>query len=346
MTDVSRSWWAQLIFKIRIGKYHWGSLQEDVYTNLNGRYQTWQFPQRIRDRIPALIRRNPVKKISVVIATRNRPDILYHYAIASLLRSVVHTVDYEVVVVDNSSNDLTEAWLIPFCAKHDRFRYICQREKKSTTVSRNRGIEVATGDVVAFIDDDCRVDQNWLERLAQAYRRGPYIAGRGYIFDTLLQRQLVNEQSPYFECRFFSGNLSFRRDVFNFVQFNEAMEVSGEDRDLVYRLSMLWLDFPHFVDRVSIEHVRAASEYRDGKLPQLNRTGARLDFLMDQLWWVNRFIVRRNAKLDQYFFSMTYWLREVCFLPADLFLVRGQLRFLLRDKWYIYCWLQRLKKIQ
>ena len=55
----------------------------------------------------------------------------------------------------------------------------CNEENVGLLKSRNRGAEVASGDVVAFIDDDAVADERWIERLVQAYKKEDVIAAGG-----------------------------------------------------------------------------------------------------------------------------------------------------------------------
>jgi len=55
----------------------------------------------------------------------------------------------------------------------------CNEENVGLLESRNRGANVASGDIVAFIDDDAIADDQWIERLVQAYNREEAIAAGG-----------------------------------------------------------------------------------------------------------------------------------------------------------------------
>jgi hypothetical protein len=105
--------------------------------------------------------------ISVVIATRNRPEDL-----ARCLDSVTRVVypRFEVIVVDNDPDtDATERLI------RDRFagRVRYTREPvRGTSRARNRGLALASGEIVAFADDDVVVDRDWLAAIAEAFASG------------------------------------------------------------------------------------------------------------------------------------------------------------------------------
>jgi GT2 family glycosyltransferase len=80
---------------------------------------------------------------------------------------------YELIVVDNNSHDDTRQ----VCGEmRGRFgpavRYIFEGEK-GLSHARNRGIREASGDIIAFTDDDVRVDAGWLQNIAKAFDEYP-----------------------------------------------------------------------------------------------------------------------------------------------------------------------------
>jgi glycosyltransferase involved in cell wall biosynthesis len=100
-------------------------------------------------------------RISVVIPTRDRPGPLAT-CLAGL--AVDFPADAETVVVsDGGAVDLGTV-VAPF-TETLRLR-VLSIEHAGPAAARNRGLEVARGDVVAFIDDDCRPRPGWLAALA------------------------------------------------------------------------------------------------------------------------------------------------------------------------------------
>ena len=69
----------------------------------------------------------------------------------------------EVIIVDNSDNDETKKAIDMFCETSDlKVIYRKNPENKHTAYSRNRGIELATGDVICFIDSDIIIPPNYV----------------------------------------------------------------------------------------------------------------------------------------------------------------------------------------
>jgi glycosyltransferase involved in cell wall biosynthesis len=112
-------------------------------------------------------------RFSVVIPTHNRKDTLRR-CLATATGQVYP--DYEVIVVDDGSTDGTGDMVQ---REFPQVRYIRQDPNRGPAVARNRGIEVADGEIIAFTDDDCLLPLDFLSRLAEGYQRYPEVAGVG-----------------------------------------------------------------------------------------------------------------------------------------------------------------------
>lgn len=107
-------------------------------------------------------------RVSVVIPTRNRCE---------LLKSAVDSVktqtlpDWEVIVVDDASDDHTQAWLSS--QEGPRLRAIRLDDHAERSTARNRGLRAARGRYVVFLDDDDRFLPRGLEVLSGALDSHP-----------------------------------------------------------------------------------------------------------------------------------------------------------------------------
>jgi len=125
--------------------------------------------------------------ISVIIVTLNRAESLKD-TLTSLVKQ--SRQPDEVIVVDNGSRDNTREVTLSFSERLN-IRYIYEGQR-GIPYARNAGIRNATKDVIAFIDDDCVADKNWLKYLEIPFIKDPYIgvvggevshlkAGRGIV---------------------------------------------------------------------------------------------------------------------------------------------------------------------
>jgi len=99
-------------------------------------------------------------RISVVIPTYNRYEDLYE-----CLHSIfaLKVKPYEVIVVDSNSMDETGKLKDCFPIK---FVSIKERSRQH---ARNLGISMASGDIIAFLDDDVVVCEEWLNQIVKPY---------------------------------------------------------------------------------------------------------------------------------------------------------------------------------
>jgi glycosyltransferase involved in cell wall biosynthesis len=111
--------------------------------------------------------------VSVVIPTRDRVEMLLG-CVATLLAQ-----DYprfEIVVVDNAPRTASAADALHLQHGEDtRIRYV-REERPGISFARNRGVATARGEIIAFTDDDVRVDPGWLTSLVGAFLDDPRVA--------------------------------------------------------------------------------------------------------------------------------------------------------------------------
>ena len=190
-------------------------------------------------------------RFSIVIPTHNREHKLQQCLIAATNQDY-H--DYEVIVVDDGSTDTTGAMVK---REFPQVNYIHQESNRGPAVARNCGIAVASGDFVAFTDDDCLVPINWLQEFASALLQYPEVAGVGGYSEAsrntlssnlyaryeayLLHSHYRIGNKPYvgyFEtpgCG--TNNVAYRTDILQEVGgFDESFPyAAGEDTDLKKR---------------------------------------------------------------------------------------------------------------
>ena len=97
--------------------------------------------------------------ISIIICSYNRKELLAH-ALQALANVDFNPEDYEIVLVDDGSNDGTSEMVqkITFPGK-----ITCHYQKNSGLASaRNAGIRLARGEIILFMDDDTFADRRLL----------------------------------------------------------------------------------------------------------------------------------------------------------------------------------------
>lgn len=115
-------------------------------------------------------------EISVIMLTYNRKEFL-EVSIPSVLRQT--WTDFEMIIVDNGSNDGSATYCDEWAKKDSRIRVI-HRERGTIGAGRNTGLKAVKGNFVTFVDDDDRMDDDMLEflyRLIQKHQADIAICG-------------------------------------------------------------------------------------------------------------------------------------------------------------------------
>ncbi len=106
------------------------------------------------------------RSVTIAICTHNRSSLLER-CLASLWPVVAGAAGeptVEILVVDNAPRDDSTAAAV---RHHPQVRYV-RESRAGLDFARNRALREATGDVIAFLDDDVEVDRGWLAGLLEA----------------------------------------------------------------------------------------------------------------------------------------------------------------------------------
>ncbi|HEY2471996.1 MAG TPA: glycosyltransferase family A protein [Terracidiphilus sp.] len=193
-------------------------------------------------------------KISVIIPTYNREAQVVR-AIASVLAQSVPV--YEVIVVDDGSSDQT----VPIVRKEfGESVILIEQQNQGVSVARNRGIEAATGEWVAFLDSDDFWMEDKIDLQLEALRLGGSDAGLCFTDNRYWgnpQMEFSRFEETGFQCSsrfgvlerpihyiltgrepFFTSTLLIRRSLLmEYGGFDHRL-IIREDTDLLFRLAL------------------------------------------------------------------------------------------------------------
>lgn len=113
----------------------------------------------------------PTPRVSVIVCTHNGTATL-EACLASLAR--LRHANHEVLLVDDGSKPA----VAEIAARHPAVRY-ARQEHAGLSVARNLGASLATGEILAYTDDDCVVEEDWLTHLAAAFDDPRWVAVGG-----------------------------------------------------------------------------------------------------------------------------------------------------------------------
>jgi len=195
--------------------------------------------------------------ISVIVCTRDRPLSLKR-CLETL--ALLDYPAYEVVVVDNCSRDPKVAEIV----SESGFRYV-REDRPGLDWARNRGIQEARNDIVAYIDDDALASPGWLRGVAQGFEEPDVMAVTGLVLPAeietgaqhdferyggmsggvtghTIRRSKIGNKALFWASGWGVGaNMAFRRELFEAIgQFDVALDVGtptcgGGDIEFFYR---------------------------------------------------------------------------------------------------------------
>jgi len=119
-------------------------------------------------------------KISIIVCTYNRADSLHDTLCALRAQQTQPSHAYEVIVVDNNSNDHTRAVVEKIQVDWPALRYEFE-QAQGLSHARNHGILSSKGEILLFTDDDVLPEPDWLETTITGLEKHSADAGGGYI---------------------------------------------------------------------------------------------------------------------------------------------------------------------
>lgn len=177
--------------------------------------------------------------VSIVVPFHDANRNLLGNCVKSLSSQDYPKAQFEVILVDNTSNDTHPGELAEYPVK------MVKEPRKGSYVARNRGISVAKGDIIAFTDSDCIAHKRWIRNLVRNYDdEGVVVVGgeilpydpRGFV-EVYSDRACILRQIIAFRAGYFStANASFRREALMKIRGFDEMTPNGGDVDLCWRM--------------------------------------------------------------------------------------------------------------
>lgn len=199
-------------------------------------------------------------KISIIVPTFKRP-LLLKRAVKSILNQDFK--DYEIIISDDNSNDETAEFAKELMQKDERIKYFLNTKyKQGPNGNKNNGLDYASGEFIAFLDDDDELLPGALSALVQKTSEGyehvmgncviekdgvllESFSGKGFEGDSLVSKKDFLMQK--FHGEFFS---IFKKSLLKNERFDE--ELYGNE-------ATLWV---HLYDGRSFYIHRALRIYR------------------------------------------------------------------------------------
>jgi glycosyltransferase involved in cell wall biosynthesis len=180
-------------------------------------------------------------RISVVVCSRNGARTL-RWCLEGVRR--LQYPNFELIVVDDGSADGT-----PTIAKDFGAHLICT-SNQGLSAARNKGLAAATGEIIAYLDDDARPDEHWLSHLANTFMTTSHAGVGGPNIPPInandvagcvahapggpIHVLLTDDQAEHIP----GCNMAFRRESLMAIDgFDTQFRIAGDDVDVCWRIS-------------------------------------------------------------------------------------------------------------
>ena len=199
-----------------------------------------------------------VLPVSIVIAARNEQDRIIP-CLKSLEQLEYDTTMYEIIFVDDCSEDKTPQIISEFVSRHANWKLFTLRNKSTTLRGKKNallhGIREATGKIICTTDADCEVPAGWLKGMTGFFKPGvtmvlgnsPLKIERGIVnqflrFDNMFSA--IASAAPTklgYPFTSVGRNLAYRKDVYENAGGFLALKKfkSGDDIHLTERFRYL-----------------------------------------------------------------------------------------------------------
>jgi glycosyltransferase involved in cell wall biosynthesis len=171
--------------------------------------------------------------VSVVVCTYNRKNLLKS-CINSIYAQDYPKSKFEIIIIDGGSTDGTKE----LCKQFPKIRFIVE-SKHGLAYARNKGAELARGSIVAYTDDDCIVDKNWLKNLVAGFQLSKSIVGVGGpvypLHPEIIPKKihvkaalgLYDEgENTKLTQGIITSNSAFKKEIFKTIKFDETLGVT------------------------------------------------------------------------------------------------------------------------
>ncbi|OUM57602.1 glycosyltransferase family 2 protein [Piromyces sp. E2] len=177
--------------------------------------------------------KSPVK-VSIIIPVYNTGPYLKR-CLKSAIKQTLKEI--EIICVDDASTDTSLSILKIFQRRDPRIKVVHLDKNQGPSTARNKGLELATGEFLGFMDSDDYADEQYFENLynqagdydvitgeyvrstnkSNSYIHMKHKRHHGSLYDSIWRREFINKHNVKFNVNRWKGeDVRFRKDCYKF----------------------------------------------------------------------------------------------------------------------------------
>jgi glycosyltransferase involved in cell wall biosynthesis len=232
---------------------------------------------------------NACPKVSLVLCTKNRAEQLK--VCLKSINNIQSTFAWDLVIVDNNSEDHTQQIIDAFKSNTDIPVQVTIETIKGSSAAKNTGCMLAKGEYIAFTDDDCYPQADFVDSVVAVLDENKdlgFVGGKVLLFDPqdmpitiqTHNSRIALKSSSYLAAGVIHGaNFAFRRTAFLATggfdeRFGAGRKYPCEDVDIMAEaLRLGWqgvydprvVVFHHHKRRLQSDAEKLSKEYDKGR---------------------------------------------------------------------------------
>ncbi|MBN1167442.1 MAG: glycosyltransferase family 2 protein [Methanospirillaceae archaeon] len=176
---------------------------------------------------------NNVPQISVILPTYNRSSIIKNAINSVITQSFT---DWELLIIDDCSQDDTASIIEPYLLSYPAIFYYKNEMNLGLPRSRNKGIKIAKGKYVFFIEDDLVLDKNCLSNLFDAVTNSFEKEKIGGVCPRLIEKNVpvIHPNKP-----FITNKMTGEIDLNYTIKLPDVVKIESAHACTLYKRNLL-----------------------------------------------------------------------------------------------------------
>lgn len=155
--------------------------------------------------------------VSIIVPVYNSEEYLY-----KLLKNLIQQTytQIEIILIDDGSTDKSLEICNEFKQKDNRIK-ILSKENEGVSIARNKGMELATGDYITFLDSDDTLDINYIKELVENVEENTLVRCNNIGLQDIVEKSEYIKEVVNGKIQGVCWGYLFKRELIEDIKFDE-----------------------------------------------------------------------------------------------------------------------------